>query len=115
MPSSPRAAEHRDGPLGKALARVITLASEFYFRKVIDAVLAKRAEMERMVAYHEGRAEWAEAEALTLKHVLGVAEADEEELVALMSDVLSDAEIDALLIPFEYTARAPTMSASERA
>ena len=59
-----RAAEDRDGPLGQALARVITLASEFYFRKVIDAVLAKRAEMERMVAYHEGRADWAEHEAL---------------------------------------------------
>jgi ATP-dependent helicase/nuclease subunit A len=42
-----RAAEDRDGPLGQALARVITLTSEFYFRKVIDAVLAKRAEMER--------------------------------------------------------------------
>ena len=70
-----RAAEDRDGALGQALARVITIASEFYFRKVIDAVLAKRAEMERMVAYHDGRADWAEAEALTLKHVLGVAEA----------------------------------------
>ena len=38
------------------------MASEFYFRKVIDAVLAKRAEMERMIAYHDGRADWAEAE-----------------------------------------------------
>ena len=92
-----RAAEDRDGALGQALARVITLTSEFYFRKVIGAVLAKRAEMERMVAYHDGRADWAEAEALTLKHVLGVAEANEEAVIALMADVLSDAEIDELL------------------
>jgi ATP-dependent helicase/nuclease subunit A len=92
-----RAAEDRDGALGQALARVITLTSEFYFRKVIDAVLAKRAEMERMVAYHDGRADWAEAEALTLKHVLGVAEAEEEALIGEMAAVLSDAEIDALL------------------
>src|SRR5512146_3200864 len=77
-----RAAEERDGPLGQALARVITLASEFHFRRVIDAVLAKRAEMARMVAYHDGRADWAGAEALTLKQVLGVAEANEEAVIA---------------------------------
>jgi ATP-dependent helicase/nuclease subunit A len=95
-----RAAEDRDGALGQALARVITLASEFYFRKVIDAALAKRAEMERMVAYHDGRADWAEAEARALKHLLGVAEAEEASLIERMADVLSDAEIDALLDAF---------------
>jgi ATP-dependent helicase/nuclease subunit A len=92
-----RAAQERDGPLGQTLARVITLTSEFYFRKVIDAVFAKRAEMERMVAYHEGRDDWAEAEALTLRHVLGVHEAQEEALLTEMAGVLSHAEIDELL------------------
>ncbi|MGE5259306.1 MAG: double-strand break repair helicase AddA, partial [Actinomycetota bacterium] len=95
-----RAAEDRDGALGQALACVITLASEFYFRKVIDAVLAKHAEMERMVACHDGRADWAEVEARALKHLLGVAEAEEEALSAEMAAVLSDAEIDALLDAF---------------
>jgi ATP-dependent helicase/nuclease subunit A len=92
-----RAAEDRDSALGQALARVITLASESYFRKVIDAVLAKRADMERMVAYHDGRADWAEAEARSLKQFLGVAEVEEEALIAEMAEVLSDAEIDELL------------------
>jgi ATP-dependent helicase/nuclease subunit A len=92
-----RAAEDREGALGQALARVITIASEFYFRKVIDAVLAKRSEMARMIAYHDGRADWAEAEALTLKHVLGVAEANEEAVIAFMADILSDTDIDELL------------------
>ncbi len=92
-----RAAEDKDGALGHALARVISVTSEFYFRKVVDAVLAKRTEMERMAAYHEGRTDWAEAECLALKQMLGVAEADEEALIAEMAGVLSDAEIGELL------------------
>jgi ATP-dependent helicase/nuclease subunit A len=92
-----RAAKDRESALGQALARVIALASEFYFRKVIDAVLAKRAEMERMVAYHKGRADWAETEAQALKQLLGVAKAKEEALIEKMADVLLDAAIDALL------------------
>jgi ATP-dependent helicase/nuclease subunit A len=96
-----RAAEDRDSALGQALARVITLASESYFRKIIDAVLAKRAEMERMVAYHDGRADWAEAEARSLKQLLGVAEVEEEALIAEMAAVLSGAEIDELLDALE--------------
>ena len=35
-----------------------------YFREVIDAVLGKRAELARMVAYHRRRDDWAEAEGL---------------------------------------------------
>ncbi len=48
-------------------------------------------------AYHDGRTDWAEAEVLALKHMLGVAETEEQALIAEMAAVLSDAEIDALL------------------
>jgi ATP-dependent helicase/nuclease subunit A len=92
-----RAAEDRDGALGHALARVISVTSEFYFRKVVDAVLAKRDEMARMTAYHDGRSDWAEAECAALKRMLGVEEADEQALIAEMAAVLIDAEIGELL------------------
>ena len=39
-------------------------------------MLGKRAELARMVAYHDGRDDWAEAEALALKRLFGVAEHD---------------------------------------
>ncbi len=89
-----RAAKDRDGALGSALARVIAVTSEFYFRKVVDTVVAKRAEMERMAAYHDGRSDWPEAECVALKRMLGVAEADELALIADMAGVLDDATID---------------------
>ncbi len=47
------AAENRDSALGQALARIIAVTSEDYFRKVVDAVLAKRAELARMMAHHD--------------------------------------------------------------
>ena len=50
-----RAAEDSDGVLGKALAKIVGLTSGDYIREVIDTVLGKRAELARMVAYHEGR------------------------------------------------------------
>ncbi len=40
-----RAAEDGDSALGKALAKIIALTAGEYFRKVIDAVLGKRAEL----------------------------------------------------------------------
>ena len=69
-----RAAEDSEGALGQALAKLIALTAGDYFRKVVDAVLGKRAELARMVAYHSGRADWAEAEGLALKRLFGVAE-----------------------------------------
>lgn len=92
-----RAAENREGALGKALAKIIAVTSEEYFRKVVDAVLAKRAELARMMAYHDSRADWAEAEGLALKRLFGIAEEEEEALVAELGGVLADDEIDALL------------------
>jgi ATP-dependent helicase/nuclease subunit A len=69
-----RAAEDSEGVLGSALAKVIALTSEGRVREVIDAVLAKRAALTRMVAYHKSRADWAEAEGLALKRLFGVDE-----------------------------------------
>ncbi len=93
-----RAAEDRESPLGQALAKIITATSELWFRQIVDAVLAKRAELERMAAFHGGRADWAEAERIALKHRLDVAEAEESALIAAQAAVLSDTEIDALLL-----------------
>src|SRR5690242_192755 len=88
------ATEDKHGALSRALGTVIAMASEYSFRKAIDAVLGKRAEMERMTAYHGGRTDWAEAECAELKRLLDVAGADEQTLIADMAGVLSDAAID---------------------
>ncbi len=92
-----RAAEDKDGALGKALAKVIALTSEGQYRQVVDVVLGKRAELARMLAYHKSREDWAEAECSALKHLFRVAEHNEEGLIAALAGVLSDAEIDAAI------------------
>ncbi len=76
-----RAAESKDSALGKALAKIIALTAGEYFRQVVDTVLGKRAELAKMVAYHDARADWAEAEGLALKRLFDVAEDDEEALI----------------------------------
>ncbi|MBC8013500.1 MAG: double-strand break repair helicase AddA, partial [Methyloceanibacter sp.] len=95
-----RAAEDKESGLGKALAKVIALTAGEYFRQVVDTVLAKRAELARMVAYHDSRADWAEAEGLALKRLFGVAEDAEEALIKALSSVLADEEIDAAIAAF---------------
>src|SRR3990170_5626877 len=95
-----RAAEDSEGVLGSALAKVIALTSEGRVREVIDAVLAKRAALTRMVAYHKSRADWAEAEGLALKRLFGVAEHAEDALIEQLAGVLTDDEIDAALAAF---------------
>ena len=95
-----RAAEDSDGVLGKALAKVIALTAGDYIRQVIDTVLGKRAELARMVAYHQSRADWAEAESLALKRLFGVAEDEEEALIEQLAGVLTDDEIDAAIAAF---------------
>jgi ATP-dependent helicase/nuclease subunit A len=92
-----RAAENRDSTLGRALAKVITLTSEEYFRHVIDTALGKRAELAAMMAFHNSHPDWAEAEGLALKRLLEVEAEQEEALIAELAAVLSDGEIDALL------------------
>jgi ATP-dependent helicase/nuclease subunit A len=95
-----RAAADGESALGKALAKVIGLTAGDYFRQVVDTVLAKRAELAKMVAFHKGRADWAEAEGLALKRLFKVGEDGEEALIAELSNVLQDAEIDAAIAAF---------------
>jgi ATP-dependent helicase/nuclease subunit A len=90
-----RAAEDGDGVLGRALANVVALTTEGRLREVIDAVLLKRAELARMVAYHKSREDWAEAEARALKRLFGVDVYTEDALIEQLAGVLSDEEIDA--------------------
>jgi ATP-dependent helicase/nuclease subunit A len=91
------AAANRDGVLGRALAKIIAVTSEDYFRKVVDAVLAKRVELAQMMAYHDSRPDWAEAEADALKHLLDVAADSEYALLDELASLLTDAEIDAAI------------------
>jgi ATP-dependent helicase/nuclease subunit A len=95
-----RAAEDRGSPLGRALAKAITFTSDDYFRKVVETVLAKRDELARMVAYHEGGGDWAEVEAQELKRLFNVAEEEEESLIVALACVLSDVECDDALAAF---------------
>ena len=95
-----RAAADSDSVLGRALAVVIALTSEGRVREVIDVVCGKRAELARMVAYHRGRDDWAEAEALALKRLFNVAEHEEETLSEQLGGVLTDDEIDAAIAAF---------------
>jgi ATP-dependent helicase/nuclease subunit A len=92
-----RAAEERESALGKALAKTIALTSEEYFRQVVDTVLGKRGELAGMVAYHDSRTDWAQAEGLELRRLLGVEADQENALIAELATVLTDGEINALL------------------
>ncbi|HYB05569.1 MAG TPA: double-strand break repair helicase AddA [Methyloceanibacter sp.] len=95
-----RTAENREGGLGKALAKIIAVTSEDYFRKAVDAVLAKRVELEGMIAYHDARSNWAEAEGVALKHLLGVADGEEDALIAELAGVFTAGEMDATIAAF---------------
>jgi ATP-dependent helicase/nuclease subunit A len=95
-----RAAEDRESILGKALAKIIALTSEDYFRQVVDTALSKRAELASMMAHHGAGPDWTEAEGLALKRLFGVAEDEEEALVADLACALSDDDIDAAIAAF---------------
>jgi ATP-dependent helicase/nuclease subunit A len=95
-----RAAEDRESTLGKALAKIIALTSEDYFRQVVDTALYKRAELASMMAYHGAGPDWAVAEGLALKRLLGVAEDEEDALVAGLAGILSDDDIAAAIAAF---------------
>ncbi len=81
-----RAADESESALGQALARLIAITDGEYFRKVVDAVLGKRAELAKMVAYHRSHADWAKAEGLALKQLFGVAKDTEEALTAALAE-----------------------------
>ena len=110
-----RAAEDRDGVLGKALAKIVGITSGDYIRQVIDTVLGKRAELARMVAYHGSEADWTEIECRALKRLFSVAEDTEEALVAQLADVLTDDEIDSALGAFSEFGSGPRDREAEAA
>ena len=94
------AAADGDGILGQALAKIVGLTSGDYIRQVIDTVLGKRAELQRMVAYHNSGADWTEVECQALKRLFDVTEETEEALIEQLAGVLSDDEIDSVLPVF---------------
>ena len=97
-----RAAADRDGPLGQALAKIVAVTVEDYFRKIVDTVLGRRGDLARMMALHEGDPDWTRCEERCLKRLFGVGEeASEAELTAQLADVLADSAIDALLAALE--------------
>jgi ATP-dependent helicase/nuclease subunit A len=95
-----RAAADKESTLGKALTKIIALTAGEYFRQVVDTVLGKRAELARMVTYHAGRTDWAEAEGLALKHLFSVTEDEEEALIEALASVLSDEDLEAAIAAF---------------
>ncbi|MGB6906937.1 MAG: double-strand break repair helicase AddA [Methyloceanibacter sp.] len=93
-----RAAEHKETALGQALAKIIALAGEEYFRGVVDSVLVKRAELQAMVGLHDGRPDWAEIECASLKRLFGLdQEASDTSLTQALASVLTDADIETLI------------------
>ena len=93
-----RAALQRDGALGQALAKIVAVTAEDYFRLLVYAVLSRRGELARMVAEHEGVSDWAEAETASLKRLFGIGDDETEAtLTEALAGVLSDGEIDDLL------------------
>jgi ATP-dependent helicase/nuclease subunit A len=97
-----RAASQRDGPLGRALGKIVAVTSEDYFRQMVDAVLAKRAELIRMVALHGGDPDWTEAETASLKRLFGVAEGETESaLTEALAAVLDNGTIDSVSAALE--------------
>ncbi len=95
-----RAAEHRDSPLGQALARIVALTTEDYFRKVVEVVLEKRLEMRRMMAHHDSHDDWTSREKEALKRLFLVDDERDGELVARMAVAMSDLDIDAAVAAF---------------
>ncbi|HKA64756.1 MAG TPA: double-strand break repair helicase AddA [Methyloceanibacter sp.] len=97
-----RAAKERDAPLGQALAKIVAVTVEDYFRKMVDTVLAKRGDLARMMALHESDPDWTKREERCLKRLFGLGkEVCEAELTERLADVLADSDIDTLLAALE--------------
>ncbi len=97
-----RAAADRDGPLGRALDKIVAVTVEDYFRKIVDTVLGRRRALSRMMALHESDPDWTKCEERCLKRLFGLGEeVSEAELAEQLADVLADSDIDALLAALE--------------
>lgn len=71
-----KAASNAESPLGHALAKVVALTSEDQFRDVVGEILAKRAELQRIVRRHQqsaSAADWPSLETEALKTFFDVA------------------------------------------
>ncbi|HBF61096.1 MAG TPA: double-strand break repair helicase AddA, partial [Methyloceanibacter sp.] len=82
-----------NSPLGHALSKVVGLTSENQFREVVGEILAKRAELARIVHRHAERAptaHWLGLETQALKTFFGIEDSDEDALVAAQCSVLTD-------------------------
>jgi len=95
-----RAAAAPEGALGAALATIIGLTSEDYFRQVANTVLEKRVALSRLFGVHDG-IDWAAAEADALRQLLGVGDKAEDALIDAQAAVLSDAQIDRAVAAFQ--------------
>ena len=91
------AAEKRGSALGQALSKIIAVAGEDYFRQVVDTVLGKREALGRLMAFHDGRADWAEVECAALKQLFGVEHDREDALVEAVFSSLNEEIIDRAL------------------
>ena len=69
-----RAAADRDGPLGRALDKIVAVTVEDYFRKIVDTVLGRRGALSRMMALHESDPDWTKCEERCLKRLFGLGE-----------------------------------------
>lgn len=97
------AASDPESVLGLALTKVVSVTSEDQFRGVVGEILAKRAELTRIVRHHAARRapdRWPNAETDALKRFFGVAGTDEEALIAAQAAVLSDEELRATINAF---------------
>jgi ATP-dependent helicase/nuclease subunit A len=110
-----RAAEDGEGILGRALDKATALNSGDYIRQVIDTVLDKRAELQRMVAYHGSAGDWAEAECVALKRLFNVVDITEDALINRLANVLTNEEIDTALAAFAECGGATDMDRSAEA
>jgi ATP-dependent helicase/nuclease subunit A len=97
-----RAAADRDGPLGRALGKIVAVTVEDYFRKIVDTVLGRRGDLARMIALHGSDPDWTRCEERCLKRLFGLGEeVSAPELTEQLADVLADSDIDALIAALE--------------
>jgi ATP-dependent helicase/nuclease subunit A len=92
-----RATGDGSGLLAEALAKVVAVSSEDQIRGLVNAILAKRADLLRLAQYHDDE-NWIAQELAALRQSLGIAASDTEDLlIAELAGLLSEADIDSIL------------------
>ncbi|WP_159079854.1 double-strand break repair helicase AddA [Methyloceanibacter sp. wino2] len=111
-----KATSNPGSPLGHALTKVVALTSEDQFRDVVGEILAKRAELHRIVRRHmetAPAADWPAAEAEALKALFDVAGKEAALLVTEQANVLSDEQLDTTLVALAAFGKAKTDKSTE--